>query len=69
VYDIGTHKRVKQIALRDLASSIQLTTDDKPLLFSTFMDKPVLDIYDAAEGRWLRSVDPVGTTPTLLVTP
>jgi methylamine dehydrogenase heavy chain len=69
VYDIATHKRVKQIALRNLASSIQLTTDDKPLLFSIFIDKPGLDIYDAADGRLLRSVDQVGTTPTLLVTP
>jgi methylamine dehydrogenase heavy chain len=69
VYDIATHKRVQQIALSNLASSIQLTTDDKPLLFSIFIDKPVLDIYDAAAGRLLRSVDQVGTTPTLLVTP
>lgn len=69
VYDIATRKRVQQIALSNLASSIQLTTDDKPLLFSIFIDKPVLDIYDAADGRLLRSVDQVGTTPTLLVTP
>ena len=69
VYDIATHKRVKQIALSNLASSIQLTSDDKPLLFSIFIDKPVLDIYDAADGRLLRTVDQVGTTPALLVTP
>jgi methylamine dehydrogenase heavy chain len=69
VYDIATHKRVKQITLSNLASSIQLTTDDKPLLFSIFIDKPGLDIYDPADGRLLRSVDQVGTTPTLLVTP
>lgn len=69
VYDVATHKRVRQIALNNLASSIQLTSDDQPLLFSMFIDKPVLDIYDAADGRLLRSVDQLGTTPTLLVTP
>jgi methylamine dehydrogenase heavy chain len=69
VYDIATHKRVKQITLSNLASSIQLTTDDSPLLFSIFIDRPGLDIYDPADGRLLRSVDQVGTTPTLLVTP
>jgi methylamine dehydrogenase heavy chain len=69
VYDVATHTRVRQIALANLASSIQLTTDDKPLLFSVFIDKPVLDIYDAADGHLLRSVDQLGTTPTLLVTP
>jgi methylamine dehydrogenase heavy chain len=69
VYDVATHARVKQIALANLASSIQLTTDDKPLLFSIFADKPVLDIYDAADGHLLRSVGEIGTTPTLMVTP
>lgn len=69
VYDIATHQRVQQIALTRLASSIQLTRDDKPLLFSIFIDKPGLDVYDPANGRLLRSVDGVGTTPTLLVTP
>jgi methylamine dehydrogenase heavy chain len=69
VYDVATHARVKQIALASLASSIQVTTDDKPLLFSIFADKPVLDIYDAADGHLLRSVGEMGTTPTLMVTP
>jgi methylamine dehydrogenase heavy chain len=69
VYDVSRHARVKQIALANLASSIQVTTDDKPLLFSIFADKPVLDIYDAADGHLLRSVGEMGTTPTLMVTP
>jgi len=69
VFDVATHARVKQIALANLASSIQVTTDDKPLLFSIFVDKPVLDIYDATDGHLLRSVGEMGTTPTLMVTP
>ena len=69
VYDIASHARVKQITLANPASSIQLTTDDKPLMFSISMDKPVLDIYDALDGRLLRSVGDMGTTPTLLITP
>jgi len=69
IYDVGSHKRVKQLVLANLAGAIQVTTDDEPLLFSIFIDKPVLDVYDAVEGRLLRSIDQIGTTPTLLVTP
>jgi methylamine dehydrogenase heavy chain len=69
VYDVASHQRVRQIVLNNLASSIQVTSDEKPLLFSIFIDKPVLDVYDAADGKLLRSVDQLGTTPTLLVTP
>ena len=69
VYDVATRQRVQQFALKNLASSIQLTSDPQPLLFSIFIENPNLDIYDAAGGNWLRSVEHVGTTPTLMVTP
>jgi hypothetical protein len=38
-------------------------------LFSAFIGSTTLDVYDAASGAWLRSVENVGTTPTILVTP
>ncbi len=69
VYDVSTRQRVQQFALKNLASSIQVSNDPQPLLFSIFIDNPNLDIYDAAGGNWLRSVGHVGTTPTLMVTP
>ena len=69
VYDLSSGRRIRQIALKNLASSIQLSTDSRPLLYSIFLDSSELDIYDAASGKLLRSVAQVGTTPTLLVTP
>jgi hypothetical protein len=51
------------------SGSIQVTRDPKPLLFSAFIASSTLDIYDATNGTWLRSVENVGTTPTILVTP
>jgi methylamine dehydrogenase heavy chain len=69
VYDLKTHRRVQQITTRRLASSIQLTSDSRPLLFSNFMGSNILDVYDPASGKLLRSVHDIGTTPTLLVTP
>ncbi|MEP6884734.1 MAG: amine dehydrogenase large subunit [Gammaproteobacteria bacterium] len=69
VFNAATGQRVQQFALKDLASSIQLTSDDKPLLFSIFIDASNLDVYDAANGKWLRTVEHIGTSPTIMVTP
>jgi methylamine dehydrogenase heavy chain len=69
VADVVTHRRVKEIKTRRLSSSIQLSKDDHPLLFSIFIDSNVLDVYDPASGKLLRSVANVGTSPTLLLTP
>lgn len=69
VFDVISRQRVQQFLLKNLASSIQLSSDAQPLLYSIFIDNPNLDVYDAAAGKWLRSVDHVGTTPTLMVTP
>ena len=69
VYDLDTHRCVARLATRRPASSIQLTRDANPLLFSIFMDGNVVDVYDPASGKLLRSIHDVGTSPTLLVTP
>jgi len=69
VFDVATHARVQQFTLKNLSSAIQISSDDHPLLFSAFIDSTDLDIYDAPSGRLLRSVDHIGTTPTVLITP
>jgi hypothetical protein len=66
---VSTRQRVQQFALKNLASSIQLSNDAQPLLYSIFIESTDLDIYDAASGKLLRSVDHIGTTPTVMVTP
>ena len=69
VFDLSTRQRVQQFALKNLASSIQLSSDAQPLLYSIFVDATDLDIYDAGGGKLLRSVAHVGTSPTIMVTP
>jgi len=69
VFDLATRRRVQQFALKNLATSIQLSSDAQPLLYSIFIDATDLDVYDAANGKLLRSVAHVGTTPTIMVTP
>src|SRR5450631_1153117 len=69
VFDLSTRQRVQQYALKNLASSIQLSSDAQPLLYSIFVDATDLDIYDAGSGKLLRSLAHVGTSPTIMVTP
>jgi methylamine dehydrogenase heavy chain len=69
VYDLAQHARVQSIALRTPAGSIQVTRDARPLLFSISGENGNLGVYDATSGEFLRSVDGVATTPTLLITP
>ncbi|MBS0367103.1 MAG: amine dehydrogenase [Proteobacteria bacterium] len=69
VYDLATHKRIQRIMLKNPAGSIQVSRDAQPLLFATFIGSTTLDIYDGLDGRHLRSVTELGTTPTVMVTP
>jgi methylamine dehydrogenase heavy chain len=69
VYDLASHARIQRVAMKSTASSIQVTRDTKPLLFSVFNESSTLEVYNAATGSHLRSIDNIGTSPTLLVTP
>jgi methylamine dehydrogenase heavy chain len=69
VFDVASHARIQQFPLKNLSTAIQISSDDHPLLFSASIESSDLDIYDAANGRLLRSVDHIGTTPTVLITP
>jgi methylamine dehydrogenase heavy chain len=69
VFDVRSRQRVQRIALKNLASSIQISTDAHPLLYSVFDASPDLDIYDAVSGAYLRTADHVATSPTLMVSP
>jgi len=69
VYDLKTRQQIQKIKLDRLSTSIQVSQDDAPLMFSVFIGAPVLDVYDAASGILTRSVNEIGFTPTLLQTP
>lgn len=69
VYDIASRKRIQRISLTEMATSIQISQDEHPLLFTISPHQPVLYIYDALTGKYLRSVNEIGLTPSLLQTP
>ena len=68
VYDLDTRKRVQRIKLEDPATSIAVTQDANPLLFTIFIGAQKVDVYDARSGKLLRVVKEIGFTPTTLVT-
>ena len=69
VYDLARHTRIQRIAMKNDSGSIQVSRDPQPLLFSIFIESTSLDVYDASSSAWLRSVENVGTTPTIMVVP
>ncbi len=69
VYDLASHKRVQTITMRNKVGSIQVSQDSQPLLFACSIDSNRLDIYDATSGKYLRTVESLGVTPTVLVLP
>ena len=68
VYDVAARRRVQQIKLKHPGTSVAVSQDGKPLLFSCFLDSNMLDIYDAQSGAHLRTVESLGLSPTIMVT-
>lgn len=68
IYDIDAKARVQRIGLANLATSIQVSQDDEPLLLTAFIAVPALDVYDASTGEHLRTVGELGETIGLIQT-
>jgi methylamine dehydrogenase heavy chain len=68
VYDTAGKRRTQRIALKEMATSIAVTRDARPLLFAIFIGAPKVDVYDALSGKFLRSIGEIGFTPSTLVT-
>lgn len=69
VHDVSTGRRIAAIELQQPASAIQVTQEPAALLLTTNAYPPVLDVYDAASGKHLRSIGDVAVTPMTLQTP
>ncbi len=68
VYDVAKNQRLQRIALKEMATSIAVTSDAKPLLFAIFIGSTTVEVYDANSGAHLRSIAEIGFTPSTLVT-
>lgn len=69
IYDLARHTRVNIFEPKHPVGLIEVTQDNKPLLFTADVARNAIDVYDAASGDFLRSVEQIGYTPTGLETP
>jgi methylamine dehydrogenase heavy chain len=69
VFDVKTRKKLQRLSMKNDVSSIEVSQDDRPLLYGAFLGSSALDIYDASKGDYLRSVTDLATTPGLIVVP
>lgn len=66
VFDTDTRRRINRIELQLPAISIEVTRDDEPLLVVTNVNMEI-DVYDAGDGEYLRTIGNFGQeTPLLL---
>ncbi|MCC7413538.1 MAG: amine dehydrogenase [Gammaproteobacteria bacterium] len=69
VHDLAGGERVARFPVEPHATSIQVSRDGAPLLYTVNAEHPGLEIYDATSGRHLRSVPGLGLTPSVLQVP
>jgi methylamine dehydrogenase heavy chain len=69
VYDIASKKRLQRVAVEHHLTSVQVSKDDQPLLYTVSFEKPALQVYDALTLKHLRTVGEIGTTPTIIQIP
>ena len=69
VYDINAKRRIARIEVKTPVTSMTVSQDDEPLLYTTFFEKPQLEIYDALSGKHLHTMEQIGMNPSVLQTP
>lgn len=69
VYDLAQRVRQQRIKSKNPATAVRVSQDSKPLLYTTFIGDPILDVYDAKTGDHLRTVDQLGISPSFLQIP
>ena len=69
VFDLAKRERRAIIALDTPASSVAVSHDAKPLLYTSDLAAPVVYVYDAVSGEQQRAIAGMMFTPSLLQTP
>lgn len=67
VYDLATKKRTRTIALEEEATSISVSPDAEPLLYTAYAEHGGLHVYDAKTGTHKHHVSEVGISPIVLL--
>jgi methylamine dehydrogenase heavy chain len=65
VYDLKAKMRTRMISLDHAATSIQVTTDVKPLLFTANAEHSGVHVYDALSGAHQHEISEIAVNPLL----
>lgn len=65
VYDLKSQKRIRMISLSHPATSIQVSPDSKPLLFTADAEHSGVHVYDAHTGSHKHDVQGLASNPLL----
>ncbi len=65
VYDLKSKKRTRMISLSHPATSIQVSPDSKPLLFTADAEHSGVHVYDAATGSHKHDIQGLASNPLL----
>jgi methylamine dehydrogenase heavy chain len=68
VFDAPSGRRLQRIALAQPVQSIAVSQDAAPLLY-TLPEEPEIQVYEAASGKLLHTLDKLGFSPTFLTVP
>jgi len=68
VFDLGKKERIRQVRLNNPATIMRISQDTQPRLYTAFVASNSLDVYDALSGKFLRTVEDIGVSPTYLQT-
>lgn len=69
VYDLAARKRIQRIRTPTPVRAVQVTQDDRPLLFAISDTSSEFYVFDCADGKLLRTVREIGFTPILMQSP
>ena len=65
ILDLTGQRLMHRMKLDNMASSIAVSQDESPLIYSVFVGGSTLDVYDLVKAKKIRSIN-VGPTPTIL---
>jgi len=69
IYDLTKQKRLQRITVNNLVTSVAITRDDAPLMFTSFLGSTDIEVYNAMNGEHLRTVGRIGAGPSALQIP
>ncbi len=67
LFDLTSQRLLHRQKLEQIASAIEVSQDENPLIYTLFIGSETLDIYDLRKGRKIRSIEGLASAPTFVM--